>query len=238
MTIPRRAVVRYLVAAVAVGAAALVLAFWGRLERRVADAEHELATLDLAGAERILDDVDARLAVTARTPWLLPALRRSVTARRAETRYWRGEYAALVADYPDPGYADVRDNLPLQLTLAGAEVRAGELAAGDDRPARLGGLDRAINAYRQVLESRGVSRDAAYNYEYLVRVRDALAAGEEVPPATRATPLGTPGGSGEDEMDMLGDMNDIQIYVPSDMLGRESTDEPTVGSDAPIRRRG
>ena len=99
--------------------------------------------------------------------------------------------------------------------------------------------DRAIGLYQQVLHNTKEQRDAAYNYELLVRWRDEIAAGEDVPALAQQAPVGTPGSSGEDEMDMLGDdMNDIQIYVPSDMLGRESTDEPTIGSDAPLRRRG
>ena len=40
-----------------------------------------------------------------------------------------------------------------------------------------------------------------------------------------------------EEMDME-DINEMKVYVPTDMLDREASDEPTLGSDAPLRRRG
>ncbi len=230
--------VRYLVSAVLVALVATTLGLRGLVERELADAEEELATLNTNTAARRLDAIYARVQLAERVPWLLGETSRGVETRRAQARYWRGEYATLVAEYPDLGGEDIRDNLLLQLTLAVAHVREANRRAGDEHDARLSALDRSIGTYAQVLRNTRGHRDAAFNYELLVQQRDELAAGGDIPAPQRSSPLGNPGSAGEVDMDMLGDMNDIQIYVPSDMSGRESTDEPTVGGDAPLRRRG
>lgn len=230
--------IRYLVGAVLVALVATTLGLRGLVEGQLAEAEQELGTLNTNAAARRLDAVQARLRPVARAQWLLGNTGRGVEARRAEARYWRGEYATLVAEYPNLGHDDIRNNLSLQLTLAAAHVRDAALKAGDEHEARLGALDRSIGIYAQVLRNTRGHRDAAFNYELLVRQRDELAAGRPIPAPGRNSPLGNPGSAGEVDMDMLGDMNDLQIYVPSDMSGRESTDEPTVGGDAPLRRRG
>ena len=168
-------------------------------------------------------------------PWLLQDTRREIESRRASVRYWRREYGALVTAYPDVGEPDIRENLTLQLTLANAYVRNGEVTANGDRRVLLGELDRAINIHLQVLQHTDGDRHAAFNYEYLVRLRNNLAAGAEVQDRGPRTPLGRPGNN--EEMDME-DINEMKVYVPTDMLDREASDEPTLGSDAPLRRRG
>lgn len=232
-----RVAFRYLVFAVLVALVAGALTVRGLVERQLASAEHELGTLNTNGAARRLDAMHARLRPVARLPWFRDTVR-SVEARRAEARYWRREYATLVAEYPDLASEQVSNNVPLLLTLAAAHVREATLDAGEEHEALLGALDRSITIYAQVLRSTSGHHDAAYNYELLIRQRRELAAGQALSGPQRSSPLGNPGSAGDDDMDMLGDMNDIQIYVPSDMSGRQSTDEPTVGSDAPLRRRG
>ena len=172
---------------------------------------------------------------TERVSWLFQTTRDEVVSQQAAIRYWRGEYAALVSDYPDIGHPDIQGNLPFMLTVASAHVRAGEVAADGDRTQILNALDRAISVHLQLLENSRGAPDAAFNYEFLVRLRDEIAAGEEIPARRPSTPLGQSGDS--EDMDME-DMNEIKIYVPSDMMNRESVDDPTLGSDAPLRRRG
>ncbi len=230
-----RAAVKYLVVAVALGLVAAVLLMSGLVQRQMADAERSLATLGLNRAARLFDEVQDRLRFSEGVTWLLRETRDEVEARRAEVRYWRGEYATLVAEYPDIGRPEIRDNLSLQLTLASAYLRSGEASALDDRDLMLGQLDRAISVYLQVLQNTRGNRDAAYNYEYLIRLRDEIAAGAPILRRPPRTPLGRPGDM--EEMDME-EIDEIQIYVPSDMLERESTDEPTLGTDPRLRRRG
>ena len=205
------------------------------IQRQVAEGQRHVATLDLNRAAQVFDALSERLHVTERMPWLLRDTRREIESRRAAVRYWRREYGALVTAYPDVGEPGIRENLALQLTLANAYVRNGEATANGDRRVLLGELDRAINVHLQVLQNTEGDRHAAFNYEYLVRLRGNIVAGAEVPDRRPRTPLGRPGNN--DEMDME-DINEMKVYVPTDMLDREASDEPTLGSDAPLRRRG
>ena len=227
--------VRHLIVAVALALVASVIFAGAVVQRQIAEGQRDVATLNLNRAATTFTDVDARLQYTERVPWLLRRTRHDVESRRAAVRYWRREFDSLVAEYPDLGQPDIRDNLPLQLILATAYVRAGEATADGDRELMLGELDRTINIYLQVLQNTDGHRDAAFNYEYLVRLRDEIAAGGDVPQRRPPSPLGRPGNN--DEMDME-DMSDIKVYVPVDMLNRDASDEPTLGSDAPLRRRG
>jgi hypothetical protein len=227
---------RYLFAAMILAMASGVVLTGGLVERRMAEAERELATLNLNRSARLLQNVEDRLWWTERLPWLFRETRDEVEARQALVRYWRGEYDALVSDYPDVGRLDIRENHSLQLILASAHVRAGEVNADGDRAMVLNELDRAISVHLQVLQNTRGDRDAAFNYEFLVRLRDEIAAGADVPRPRPNTPLGRPGDADE-EMDM-DDINEMKVYVPSDMLDRESAEDPTLGTDAPLRRRG
>ncbi len=230
----KKTIARHLVVAVVLALLAGVIFVGAVVQREIAEGQRHVATLNLNRAATVFDDVYDQLRYTQNVPWLR-GTRRGVEGRRATVRYWRREYETLVAEYPDIGRPDIRDNLPLQLALASAYVRAGEATANGDPQVMLGELDRAINVYLQVLQNTDGNRDAAFNYEYLVRLRDDIAAGGEVPQQRPPSPLGRPGNT--DEMDME-DISDIKVYVPTDMLDREASDEPTLGSDAPLRRRG
>ena len=168
-------------------------------------------------------------------PWFLADTKRSVEARRAAVSYWRGEHAALVNEYPDIGQPEIRSNLSLQLILSSAYLRVGETSANGDRQAMLGALDQAIGIYLNVLQNTQGDRDAAFAYEYLVRLRDTLVAGDELPIRRAPVPFGRQGDTADMDMD---NVNETKVYVPSDMFDREAAEDPTLGSDAPIRRRG
>ena len=229
------AVVRHLVVALVLALVATIIFVAALVQRQIAEGQHHVATRHLNRAAGVFDEVHDRLRYAQNVPWLFRGTRHEVEGRRAAVRYWRREYGSLVAEYPDLGRPDIRENVPLQLTLASAYLRAGEVTAGGDPQVLLGELDRAINVYSQVLRHTDGDRDAAFNYEYLVRLRDDIAAGGEVPLRRPPSPLGRPGDN--DEMDME-DISDVKVYVPADMLDREASDEPTLGSDAPLRRRG
>ena len=75
----------------------------------------------------------------------------------------------------------------------------------------------------------------AFNYELLVRRRNALAGGGQPLPAGPGNPLGREGGQPLDDETGL---DDIQIYVPLNQDERDRIDDPTRGGDPPLRRRG
>jgi len=230
-----KTVVRHLFTAVFLALVGITLFAGAIIQRQVAEGQRHVATLDLNRAAQVLDALSEQLRFTEPIPWLLRDTRREIESRRAAVRYWRREYGALVTAYPDVGEPGIRENRTLQLTLANAYVRNGEATANGDRRVLLGELDRAINVHLQVLQNTDGDRHAAFNYEYLIRLRNNLAGGAEIQDRGPRTPLGRPGNT--EEMDME-DINEMKVYVPTDLLDREASDEPTLGSDAPLRRRG
>ena len=144
------------VTALALAAAGALLWLAGDLERRRAGAEHTLVTLRY---ERAVEELDA--AAGARL--LDPVLRRlspGTDAERAVARYWSGDYEPLMTG----------DDPALKLLAANAEYRALR-ASGGPWQTVVGRLDAIAKRYADVLRTEPDSEEAAYNYEFVVRMR-------------------------------------------------------------------
>ncbi len=223
----------YVVGALALGAVTLGLLAAAGIERELAAADRALSTLELNRAARGYADVQRRLGWTTSVPWLFEGTRAQLTARQAAVRYWRGEYGGLVGDYTGTDSPSMAGNLSLQLIVANADYLAVR-RPGAGREAALGALDHAVGVYRRLLEANESDRDAAYNYELVLRLRAEIAGGDEVPPFSPPT---VPGAAGENPEEA--EMEDVQIYVPQESIfDPDETEDPTVGEGAPIRRRG
>ena len=59
---------------------------------------------------------------------------------------------------------------------------------GADRQATLRRLDAAIKTYTELLKKSPGDADAAYNYEYVVRLRDTMSKAKPLPPGKREDP--------------------------------------------------
>ena len=224
---------RYLVVAILLAIAGVVLLVASRLERRVAQADQEMATLSLSRAARAYDEVADALAVIGRLPWLLRGTRAEVAVRQAAVQYWRGDYVALVAEYTSADSQSIAGNLDLQFVVANADYRSVQ-RPDSSREVALGTLDHAIGVYRRLLEGNEGHPDTAFNYEVMVRLRNRIAGGDEVPAFRRPT---VPGNQGENPEDA--EMEDVQIYVPSDsVIDPNETEDPTIGTGTQIRKRG
>ena len=225
---------RCALAAVAVGLLAAGCAAWAFVERGLAEAQHDLAAANLSAAERGYDRVGDYLRHTDRVPWVLAGVRAEIAARRAAIRYWQGDYAALLEEQAGGLSAARRENAALRLAVANATYRGGQ-RPGASREEVLDSLDRAIAMYAELLRDDGNRPDVAFNYELLLRRRNALARGGQPLPAGPENPLGREGGQPLDDETGL---DDIQIYVPLNQDERDRIDDPTMGSDPPLRRRG
>lgn len=225
---------RCALAAVAVGLLAAGCAAWALLERGLAEAQRELATADLSAAERGYARVGDYLRPTERIPWMLAGVRAEVAARRAAIRYWQGDYASLLQEQGGGRSVLPRDSVALRLAVANATYRAGQ-RPGAPREELLESLDRAITLYAELLQDDGNGLDAAFNYELLVRRRNALAGGGAPLRAGPENPLGREGGQPLDDETGL---DDVQIFVPLNQDERDRIDDPTMGGDPPLRRRG
>jgi hypothetical protein len=155
------AVVLFLVAA----------ACWSEAQvtRRVADAHRRLATLHY-DAE---DDIDGAVTVFNRLPWPGGEGASDIKRHRATVSYWMVRYDSLAEIPLATGQQAVNDP-SLLLVAANAAFRNSSPQVGD-RKAAVERLDAVVQQYADVLRKDPNNADAAYNYEFVSRMRDALA---------------------------------------------------------------
>ena len=151
----------------------------GQLESRVADAHEELALLryEAVGAE--YGDIEQAMAYVRRVPWLADNLANDVEEHRATAEYWQARYDALAPQRDAHGV--LVDQPPAVLALAAnAAYRTGQRESGD-RQALLRRLDAVLKSYTEELKKDANNADAAYNYEYIVRLRDTVSKAKPAP---------------------------------------------------------
>lgn len=211
-----RTLIGRLIIAVALGAAAI----WARAEawtlRARADRLERQATLRID-----IDSADA--------------------AERARAAYWRGAYDSIAAT---PDDRERQQDPQVLLIAANAAFRAAE-DAPQPRPARVQQLDLVVQAYASALKAPVFMPDAAFNYEYVVRLRDALARAKgarpaqvaKVPPPTPSADLpvgptihGRPGMPPPETK-----AEEFEILTPMEYGDREAQPEPTTGVK-PLRK--
>ena len=147
-----------------------------RLLRRLAADEQRLATLDYEEEE---DDTTATLMDRLALPF---SSRARAETQRAAATYWRARYEALTPLTGVTGERPASDANVL-LIAANAAYRSSSLEFGSQSAQRaaVNQLDSVIQAYADVLRADPASIDAAYNYEYVSRIRDTIARGRQIP---------------------------------------------------------
>jgi hypothetical protein len=170
----------FLVAALAALAAARSL-------ERAASLHERLLTLDYeAGADAGDEVADAWWRVGP-----LATGGRTTLGDRAVMAYWQPDYQALLdADgLLDGATAAATTDPDVLFLLANASFRT--VPTRDiDRAITVERLDRVIDQYGDVLRLDPARTDAAYNFEYVTRVRDLIARGR--PSRTAPAPLPLP----------------------------------------------
>jgi hypothetical protein len=165
---------------------------------------------------------------------------RGVVIDAATADYWQARYDNLTQARAD---LDRDPDPELLLLAANAAFRASQQKV-QPRPDQIRDLELVLQAYATVLKSGVHVPDAAYNYEFVVRLRDALLrprAGSPADARAPATPLkselpigptihGRPGGPppatrGEE----------FEILAPMELGDREAQPEPT-GGPRPLRK--
>ena len=225
---------RYGVAALVCGVVAGMFFVAGRFEHHMAQAQLELAALDLSGSAKAYEQAAQYLEATPLSGWLLDGIRAELVAKRAQLRYFQADYNGLVTEYANVSKPGPQGSADLAFTVANAAYRAGQHPDAT-REELLNALDRSIGFYLQVLQRSGHQVDAAFNYEHAIRLRDELAASDEWAARPPRHPFGR---QGSQPLDMEWDVNEIKIFVPMEHDFREETEDPTIGGGQLIRRRG
>jgi hypothetical protein len=192
--------------------------YFAGVARGLADTHDALATMNF-------DAVDAPAdAGAAAPPRVASLLDRDAAMHGATADYWRGRY-----DAPAGGgerAAAGGDARLLQFAANGA-FRKMQRAAGGKPPAA-DQLDQVLQGYAAVLKQDGFNRDAAFNYEYVARLRDQPPRAKPQPPSPPSTIHGRQGAhpprtKGEE----------FEILTPMDYGDREAQPEPTPGKKLP-----
>lgn len=212
-----------------------------RLTRRVAEAHRRLATLHYDTT----DDIDDAVTVFNRLPWPQGESSDDVRRHRATVSYWMVRYDSLAEIPMATGQQQVNDP-SLLLVAANAAFRNSTPQVGD-RKAAVERLDAVIQQYADVLRKDPTQNEAAFNYEFVSRMRDTLAKGPARPSAkdkkpekvesvsvdlpTGPTVHGRPGAPPEGTP-----MSDFKTITPMRYDEREEQMDPGRGKE--IRRKG
>ncbi len=221
-------------------------AFWlaGQADRRVADVHLQLATLQYGAANSNGADVEQSLDLERRVPIVGPEAVADVHDATTTAKYWQGDFAGVTPRHDAAGAVSDTDPAIL-LVAANAAFRASQTAT--DRADLLRKLDGAVKSYTDALKAGGERMDAAYNFEYAVRMRDAVGKTRAASPARGVVPKraatdqsdlpagptlhGHPGGPPAKT-----EMSQFKIVIPK--RGEERKDNPEAGKGGAKVRRG
>lgn len=228
----------YVVMAIVLAALGAVVLAGGRLEHRIAGAEESLAALDFVETAAAYDALDQSVALARYVPWMAGDALNRIRARRAAVRYWSGDYESLIASTRDAVEGEATD-VDVLFIAANATYRLGASPAADAQ-SLLRSIDAARGAYQVVLRESAGHADAAFNYEFLGRLRDEVAKGRGRVAASQTAGALAPAPQtmhGREGAPPPGrSLEDFNVYVPEEPDEQGKGKEP--GPEEMRRRKG
>jgi hypothetical protein len=205
----------------------------GLLEREGVAAQERLFTLQFAATG---DDVQAApwwLAMAGRLPFARDRRARAAE-QQAAAQYWLREYDGLTKTIDKPGAVAALDPATLILAAHAAYRRIPPDASGSDTIRRLSAV---VDLYAEVLKRQPERIEAAFNFEFVARRRNALAGGNGRDKSP-ATPI--PGGRsvhGDRGAEPPGlQESEFKVIVPK--RSDERQEEREAGGSPPRPRKG
>lgn len=236
----RSAVAGLIVAVILIAAGTVSLAE-SRHARRLADAQERLATLQYTDE----DDLAADATLINRLPPPVGIEPGTERRHQATVSYWLARYQSLT-ELNNAGNGPAPSDPGLLLLAANAAYRTSAPQSKETK-AVVARLDGVVQAYADVMRKAPNLSDAAYNYEFVVKLRDQIAKGpqkgkaapkgpatppdESVDLPTGPTIHGRPGGPPEGES-----MSDFKTVTPMRYDEREEQMDP--GRGQKIQRKG
>jgi len=166
-------------------------------ERRVAAAERDLVTLKYDEAAVAAAQPGGRIA--GLMPGATTAVEGNTLASTAG--YWRGDYDKAL------------ENPDAKLLAANAAYRKLRLAGGSWQ-AVVGRMDSVVKQYAEILRANPGDPEAAFNYEYVVRLRAVIAARKQpvAPVNANTSNISIHGSAGAPPE--ISDMKKFKMIVP------------------------
>jgi len=152
----------------------------------IARAQEALATFDAARTDRIYARLEQKLEIGRRIPWIFDGIRADLQVRKSRLSYWRQDYAAILKETAAHGEEEKTLSPLLRFIRANARYRAVTGRQGHEQMIRDLGL--SIRDYAKTIEADPTFTDAAFNYEFLVMLRNDMVSGR------RPAPFRPPGG--------------------------------------------
>ncbi len=211
-----------------------------RHARRLAEAQQRLATLQYTDE----GDLGSDATVLNRLPPPIGLGAASEARHSATVSYWLARYTALT-DLAAPGSGPAVQDPQLLFLAANAAFRT-SAPQSEDKKGVVSRLDAVVQAYADVLRRDPNLTDAAFNYEYVVKLRDQIAKGPRGLRKNPAKPAeedssvdlpvgptihGNPGGPPEGES-----MGDFKTVTPMRYDEREEQMDP--GRGQKLQRKG
>ena len=221
--------------------AALVLGLFGvaflgvaRLEGYMADAGGRLSTLQYTSAQESLTEAEEYANRARFVPWLGSDARQEIRARQAAAQYWQRQYDAILPAGAEPVAAVDEMNVELQLVVANSAYRVHQTEF-KDKQSTVKALEETASGYLTVLKSNTWHPDAAFNYEYIIRLRDAAAKGSQPPPPQKNEEESDNGESGAPTP--ATSQEGFQIYIPLEQ-GEKNPTGGEAGKASAKERKG
>jgi hypothetical protein len=203
-------------------------------ERTMANVDEQLSTQQYAEAAGELSQASRLLGWIGWIPRFGVGARGEIASREAALHYWQQQYKELMPREADPVGAVENEDIGLQMLVANGVYRVGQTKA-KDRDQALQALQDSVSAYMTVLKGQKWDERAAYNYEFVVRVREELRNNKRkaLPPP----PMEQKGNNGEaGEPFEPTNTKAFEVYIPLEEQERKKASE--AGKASPNARKG
>jgi len=205
-----------------------------RLEGHMADAGQRLSTLQYDAAQESLTGAEQDANRSRFVPFLGTDARQEIRARQAAVQYWQRQYDVVLPAGAEPVAAVDEENVELQLVVANSEFRVKQTEF-KDKTSTVKALEEAAAGYLTVLKNNTWHPDAAYNYEYIIRLRDQAAKGSQPPPPQKNEEESDNGESGAPTP--ATSQEGFQIYIPLEQ-GEKNPTGGEAGKASAKERKG
>ncbi len=142
------------------------LVAYGFYEFKTAQATELFAAFDFKSADSIYQNLEKNLDYGQRVPTILDKWRNELKISRARVKYWEKNYSELISN---EGQDQDGENPNLRFIRANASYRNIESEKNKKNLAE--GMENAIHGYVYTIRNDSENLNAAFNYEYLLRVR-------------------------------------------------------------------
>ena len=167
-------------------------------------------------------------------PFLGSDARQEIRARQAAIQYWQRQYDVVLPAAAEPVAAVDEENVELQLVVANSAHRVNQRQF-KDKGSTVKALEASAAGYLTVLKNNTWHPDAAFNYEYIIRLRDAAAKGSQPPPPKENAEESDNGESGAPTP--ATSQEGFQIYIPLEQ-GEKNPTGGEAGKASAKERKG